>query len=122
MSKSNDEIATKISNLISRSTLVIIGLLVLFIPVILLVIMVGFLSLAQGIVLAELSVVEIIELYLLEVLVFASFAYLLYRLLLTAIEKRLPGALNALETSNKTSDIDETHQESNQGSFEGKQD
>ncbi len=103
----------EISKVITQSTIFVICLLVILTPVVILVLALGFLLIAQSIVLEELSLIEIIEWYLLELLLFAGSAYLLYRLMIVSVEKHLIEALNALEFSEST-DTDDDDQDSQQ--------
>jgi hypothetical protein len=71
--------------------ILVLGLL-LFTPAVLLALTVAFLFVAQSIVLADLSTVELVELYLIELVVFTAFAYLLYRVTRVAVTEHLPEA------------------------------
>jgi len=77
--------------------LLIVGVLLLFVPVLILVATLAFLLIAEGLVLGELSVVELLELYVIELLLLAGGAYLLFRLLGYSIDTRLPDAPDADE-------------------------
>ena len=77
---------------IRQGKLVVVGLLLLFVPVLILVATLAFLLVAEGLVLGELSVVELLELYVIELLLTAVVAYLLFRLLGYSIDTHLPGA------------------------------
>lgn len=92
-----------------RMRILLIGLLVLFTPVILLVITIGFLLMAQSIVLNELSALEMLELYLIEVAIFGGFAYLLYRTTQTVVEEHLPASLDATEEPREADDSSESN-------------
>jgi hypothetical protein len=76
---------------VRRGKLLIVGLLLLFVPVLILVATLGFLLVAEGLVLGELSVVELLELYVVELLLSAAGAYLLFRLLGYSIDSHLLG-------------------------------
>ncbi|MFC7154224.1 hypothetical protein ACFQPA_01985 [Halomarina halobia] len=77
---------------VRRGKTIAILLLVIFAPVVILSITLGFLLVAEGLVLSELSLLEILELYLLDLALFVGAAYLLYRLTLLSVERRLPEA------------------------------
>jgi hypothetical protein len=64
-------------------------LLVLFAPIVILVITLGFLRIAEGLVVGELSPLEILELYVTELVLFSVVAYGLYRASMTAVEGRV---------------------------------
>jgi hypothetical protein len=90
-------LSAKSRGLLDRSKLVVISILLVFTPVVLLVITLGFLVTAQGLDPAEISVLELIELYLIELALFAAFGYLLYRLLIHSVENHLPQIIDRLE-------------------------
>jgi len=77
---------------IRQGTPLVLGLLLLFVPVLILVATLAFLLVAEGLVLGELSVVELLELYVIELLLTAAGAYLLFRLLGYSIDSYLPEA------------------------------
>jgi hypothetical protein len=62
-----------------------LGLAVLFVPALIIVATLEFLFLTGNLVLDELTPLELVELYLIDLVLFAGGAYLLYRLLLYAI-------------------------------------
>lgn len=86
----------RLSGVVDRATLLAVGLLILFTPVVLLSITLGFLIVAEGLVFGELSYIEVLELYLIELALFAGFGYLLYRLLLFSVEHHLPELFDRL--------------------------
>lgn len=68
----------------------LISVVLLFAPVIILVLTIGFLMLAGGLVLGELSVIELLELYILELILFTVGSYLLIRFREYLVKERLP--------------------------------
>lgn len=74
---------------IRRGQSLLLVLLVLFTPIVILVITLGFLQIAEGLVLGELSPFELLELYVIELVLFAVIAYSLYRASMTAMEGRV---------------------------------
>mgnify|MGYP000415736757 CR=1 FL=1 len=62
-----------------------LGLAVLFVPALIIVATLEFLILTGDLVLNELTPLELVELYLIDLVLFAGGAYLLYRLLLYSI-------------------------------------
>lgn len=57
----------------------------------------AFLTLTGGFARGELSAIELLELYVIELVLLVAFGYLVYRLTLYVIEHRLPGSLDAAE-------------------------
>lgn len=86
-----------------KTVVLVIGVLVLLAPVVILLITLSFLVLAGDLVLGRVTLLEFLELYLIELVLFTGFAYALYRLMLTLVERQLPTSLDALE-SNATED------------------
>jgi TRAP-type mannitol/chloroaromatic compound transport system permease small subunit len=70
-----------------RIKLVVVGVLLLLVPALILVATLGFLLVAEGLVLGELSLLELLELYVIELLLIAAIAYALYRLLGRSIRR-----------------------------------
>ncbi|WP_211226033.1 hypothetical protein [Haloplanus natans] len=70
-----------------RTKLVVVGVLLLLVPALILVATLGFLLVAEGLVLGELSLLELLELYVIELLLIAAIAYALYRLLGRSIRR-----------------------------------
>ena len=95
-----------------RTVLLAIGLLVLFTPVLLLVITLWFLSLTGDLLLGKITLLELLELYVLDLLLVAGIAFAIYRLMVRLVEHQLPASLDALETDGAdetdTSGTDET--------------
>ncbi|MBO4247426.1 hypothetical protein IL252_06275 [Halomicrobium sp. IBSBa] len=69
-----------------------LGLAVLFVPALIIVATLEFLILTGDLVLNELTPLQLVELYLIDLVLFAGGAYLLYRLLLYSIGGPLGGA------------------------------
>lgn len=80
-----------------RVIVLAIGLLVILAPALLLALTVGFLVLSGDLVLGRLTPLEFIELYIIDLLLFAGAGYGVYRLTLWTVENRLPASLDALE-------------------------
>lgn len=84
-----------------------IGLLVLLAPALIIVLMISFLSITGDLVLGRLSLLEFLELYLIEFVAFSLIAYGLYRLTLRLVEQRLPASLDAIDRTDAESDDDD---------------
>ncbi|MHB9285435.1 hypothetical protein ACKVMT_00160 [Halobacteriales archaeon Cl-PHB] len=87
-----------VQELLDKGALVIIGALLLFAPALLIVVTMGFLQLIHGMALSDLTPLELVELYLIEMALLAAFAYAVYRILRWSTRHRLPAALDSLET------------------------
>ena len=95
-----------------RGKLLIVGVLLLFVPVLILVATLAFLLIAEGLVLGELSVVELLELYVIELLLLAGGAYLLFRLLGYSIDTHLLDAPDGDGDAKRASEDGSTDEES----------
>lgn len=86
--------------------LLLIGIIVLFAPALFLVVTLEALVLLGDIEFADLTTIELLELYLLDMVLLVGFAYAVYRVTLYIIESHLPDALDAFdtETQNTTGD------------------
>jgi len=73
-----------------RTVLLAIGLLVLFTPVLLLVITLWFLSLTGDLLLGNITLLELLELYVIDLLLVAGIAFTIYRLMVRLVEDQLP--------------------------------
>jgi membrane protein implicated in regulation of membrane protease activity len=62
-----------------RPKLILVGLVVLLLPALFLAFVLAFLQFTEALVAAELSTLELVELYVIELVVFAVAIYLLYR-------------------------------------------
>jgi hypothetical protein len=80
-----------------RFVVIAIGILVLLAPAVLLAMTVGLLVSTGDLILEEVTLLVFLELYLLEIVVFAAFSYGLYRLMKVLVVHRLPASLSALE-------------------------
>lgn len=80
----------------SRDRLVVlaIGLLILFAPVLVIVLTIGFLSITGELVLGEITLLEFVELYVIDLIVFAILGYGIYRLTLWLAVTRLSDPLD----------------------------
>jgi hypothetical protein len=83
----------------SRKRLVLLatGLLVILGPVLILVFTLGALTFFGDLVLGRVTFVELLELYIIELVVFLGLAYSVYRLTLWAVQEPLPAAIDALD-------------------------
>ena len=85
------------TNSLRRGRLLLVGVLLLFVPVLRLGATLAFLLVAEGLVFGELSVVELLELYVIELLLLAGGAYLLFRLLGYSVDAHLLDGLDGLD-------------------------
>lgn len=90
----------------SRNRLVLMsyGLLILLAPVVFLFLTLGFLTFTGDLVLSQLTLLEFVELYVLELIVVVAFGYGIYRLTLWVAESRLPVLLDALDADDVVDD------------------
>lgn len=95
------------SDATNRVIIFAIGLLVLLGPVVILGITLAFLVVSEDFLLGQLTPLEFLELYTIDLIPFAVFAYGLYRLTLLLVENRLPDSLDALEASDAENGIHE---------------
>jgi hypothetical protein len=82
-----------------RFTIIAIGLLIIFTPVAILAITVGFFFLTEDLRVGDVTLLEFLEVYILDLAVFALAAYVIYRLALKLIDEQLPESLDQLDTS-----------------------
>jgi uncharacterized membrane protein len=89
--------------------LLVTGLLIVLGPVLILVFTLGTLTLFGDLIVGQLTFIELLELYLIELVAFLGLAYGIYRLTLWAVQEPLPTALDALdeESAEGESDGDE---------------
>jgi len=80
-----------------RIILVAYAVLILFTPVVILTLTLGFLSYTGDLVLGRVTPLEFIEIYIIELIVIGGLGYGIYRLTLWVAEHRLPAVLDALE-------------------------
>jgi len=89
---------------------IVIGLVVLFAPVLILALTLEVLILTGDLVLGELTLVALLELYLIDLVAFVALAYVIYRLTLWLVEHRSlesveqPDAADTLSQSGSTDD------------------
>lgn len=84
-----------------RFWMLVTGLLVVTLPALTLLIAYVVLTATRSVAIGQLTVVEAVELYLIEVVVFAVFSYLLYRLTLYTIRRPMTESVQADESSTK---------------------
>lgn len=84
-----------------------IGLLLLLAPALILFFTISFLSFTGDLVVGRVTMIEFIELYLIDFVLFAVFAYGLYRLTKTLVSRKLPSSLDALELGDTENDTHE---------------
>lgn len=84
----------------SRERLVLfaIGLLILLGPVLILAVTLEILILFGDLELSQITLVEFIELYIIDLVLFSGLAYGIYRLILWLIEHQLPKSIDTLES------------------------
>ncbi|MBV0901028.1 hypothetical protein [Haloarcula salina] len=87
-----------------RLVILVIGLVVLFAPALFVVATLEFLILTGDLALSQISLVEFLELYLIDLLLFVVLGYGVYRLTFWLIDNRLPAALDTLEGEAEPSD------------------
>lgn len=87
-----------------RLVLLLIALLVLFSPVVILGLTVLFLQWTGDLLIGELTLVEYLELYILELLIFVGFSYALYRLVRVLVVYKLPDAIEGIEDESDSQD------------------
>jgi hypothetical protein len=80
-----------------RLFLLIVGLFVLLAPVLIIVLTLGALVLFADLALGRITPVELLELYILDLVLFVVLAYGVYRLTLWMVEHRVPAYLDAIE-------------------------
>lgn len=88
-----------------RLTLLTIGLLVVLGPVLILGFTLGVLVLFGELAIGQLTPIEFLELYVIELLLFVAFAYAIYRLTLWTVINKVPATLDSLHTT----DTDSAH-------------
>lgn len=87
------------SGLSERLTVLLIGVVVIMAPVVIVLLTVAFLVFTGDLVLRRVTPLEFVELYLIDLALFAAFAYGLYWLTLRLIDSRLPTSLDALDNA-----------------------
>jgi len=97
-----------------RIALLVIGLVILFAPALFLVATLEFLILSGDLALNEISLLEFVELYLIDLLLFVVLGYGVYRLTFWLIKNQLP---DALDTVNETEVSDATDESETTGTL-----
>jgi hypothetical protein len=90
-----------------RIALLVIGLVILFAPALFLVATLEFLILSGDLALSEISLLEFVELYLIDLVLFVLLGYGIYRLTFWLIKDQLPEALDTVEETEVTDAVDE---------------
>lgn len=90
---------------------IVIGLVVLFAPVLILALTLEVLILTGDLVLGELTLLALLELYLLDLAVFVVLAYVIYRLTLWLVEHRSLDSPDELLESGLTGSNDDANDE-----------
>lgn len=80
-----------------RAIILAIGLLVLLSPVLFLAATLSFLILTGDLILGQVTLLEFLELYIIELILFIGLTYGLYKLTLWMVENQLPASLDAIE-------------------------
>ena len=88
-----------------RIALLVIGLVVLFAPALFVIATLEFLILSGDLALSEITLVEFLELYLIDLVLFVVLGYGVYRLTFWLIENQLPDALDGVD---ETETVDAT--------------
>jgi hypothetical protein len=94
-----------------RIALLVIGLVILFAPALFVVATLEFLILSGDLALNEISLLEFLELYLIDLVLFVVLGYGVYRLTFWLIQNQLPDMLdtiNETETADATDESDAT--------------
>lgn len=86
-----------------RIVVLVILLLVVLAPILIIILTLAFLVLIGDLLLGQLTPLELLELYIIDLVLFAGFAYGLYRLTLTLVKRKLPASMDALERSDAES-------------------
>ena len=80
-----------------RIALLVIGLVVLFAPALFVLATLEFLILSGNLALSEISLLEFVELYLIDLVLFVVLGYGVYRLTFWLIQNQLPDALDSID-------------------------
>ncbi|GCF12928.1 hypothetical protein Harman_08630 [Haloarcula mannanilytica] len=86
----------------------VIGLVVLFAPALFVVATLEFLILSGDLALNEISLIEFLELYLIDLVLFVVLGYGVYRLTFWLIENQLPDALDTIAETEAADATDES--------------
>ncbi|MGB9932999.1 hypothetical protein [Haloarcula amylolytica] len=90
-----------------RLAILVIGLVILFAPALFVVATLEFLILSGDLALSEISLIEFLELYLIDLLLFVVLGYGVYRLTLWLIRDQLPEALDTVDETETADATDE---------------
>lgn len=90
-----------------RIALLVIGLVVLFAPALFVLATLEFLILSGNLALSEISVLEFVELYLIDLVLLVLLGYGVYRLTFWLIQDQLPDALDTVDGAEVTDAVDE---------------
>jgi hypothetical protein len=95
------------SDSLDRLTLLVIGLLIIFAPAFFVLLTLEFLILTGNLLLSDITLLELLELYVLDLAFLLVFAYAVYRLTAWTFEHRLPSLLDALESADDDGEGDD---------------
>lgn len=84
-----------------RFVVIAISILVIFTPIVILGLTIGFLLLTEDLRLGRLSLLEYLELYIIDLIVVSAVAYGIYRLTLRLVEDQLPASLDAIDSADE---------------------
>ncbi|EMA29973.1 hypothetical protein [Haloarcula japonica] len=94
-----------------RIALLVIGLVILFAPALFVLATLEFLILSGNLALSEISLLEFVELYLIDLVLFVLLGYGVYRLTFWLIKDQLPDALDTVgetEAAGATDEVETT--------------
>lgn len=80
-----------------RIEILLIGILVLLSPALILLITIEFLVFTGDLILSDVTLLELLELYIIDLMILAGVAYGLYRLVKALVIHRLPESLDTVE-------------------------
>ena len=86
--------------------LLVLGMLLLFAPVVLLALTLGFLVITGDLILGRVTPLEFLELYVIDLAVLLAVGYGVYRLTLWLVAHRLPASLDELDEATVDGDED----------------
>ncbi|AUG46690.1 hypothetical protein BVU17_03825 [Haloarcula taiwanensis] len=91
-----------------RIALLVIGLVILFAPALFVLATLEFLILSGNLALSDISLLEFVELYLIDLVLFVLLGYGVYRLTFWLIQDRLPDALATVDETEVAGATDDT--------------
>ena len=103
-----DTVGMPVSPSQKRIALLVIGLVILFAPALFLVATLEFLILSGDLALNEISLLEFVELYLIDLVLFVLLGYGVYRLTFWLIQNQLPDALDTIDETEVPDATDES--------------